>query len=577
MLRTLTGTLLVALLLDAPAGRGRRVRPVAALDVSASWLRAQDEGAWRAALSRARALGADTLLLIGDSLRPSSAGAFQPLDLATRVRPAVERATAAGRPLELVTDGAIDDPEALQALPGGSRVIVVPRRERSDLAVVALMAPARALSGDSQTVRATVRAGGAGSAPGSVAFTLEGRELGTLAVGRLSAYAETVVTLRVPFGGARDGPALLRAVVRAAGDGEARNDTIGVVVDLARVARAVFVSTAPDYDARFTLALMRGALALPTAAYVRVAPGEWRREGSLTAVSEGEVRASAAAAPLLVLHGDSGVFGPPRALSRGALLLFAPARAAAGSPAAATADDDWYVTGAPASPLAAGLAGTPWDSLPPVRPAARGAAGEWEGLELRRARRLERFIAVSGSARPRRVVTVGASGFWRWHFRGGVGANAYAALWGGIFDWLAEERPDRRAAVPADSLIRAGERVRWRRGPGADSIARLQLTRRGGSGSVDSVTLDFGRDAIVDGPALAAGVYDVLGVGGSSLLVVNPSREWVPRVPTVRTGRVGVGPPPGDAPGLRSLGWPYLLLVGALCAEWLLRRRAGLR
>lgn len=76
---------------------------------------------------------------------------------------------------------------------------------------------------------------------------------------------------------------------------------------------------------------------------------------------------------------------------------------------------------------------------------------------------------------------------------------------------------------------------------------------------------------------MAAGVYDVLGARGSSLLVVNPSLEWVPRQPTVRAGEVGVGPPPGDRPTLRSLGWPYLLLVAALCAEWLLRRRAGLR
>jgi hypothetical protein len=33
----------------------------------------------------------------------------------------------------------------------------------------------------------------------------------------------------------------------------------------------------------------------------------------------------------------------------------------------------------------------------------------------------------------------------------------------------------------------------------------------------------------------------------------------------------------GDAPRLRSLGWAYALTLALLCAEWLTRRRVGLR
>jgi hypothetical protein len=33
----------------------------------------------------------------------------------------------------------------------------------------------------------------------------------------------------------------------------------------------------------------------------------------------------------------------------------------------------------------------------------------------------------------------------------------------------------------------------------------------------------------------------------------------------------------GDAPRLRDWGFAYLIALGALCAEWLLRRRMGLR
>jgi hypothetical protein len=34
---------------------------------------------------------------------------------------------------------------------------------------------------------------------------------------------------------------------------------------------------------------------------------------------------------------------------------------------------------------------------------------------------------------------------------------------------------------------------------------------------------------------------------------------------------------PSPARPLRSSGWPYLALIALLCAEWVLRRRWGLR
>ena len=109
-------------------------------------------------------------------------------------------------------------------------------------------------------------------------------------------------------------------------------------------------------------------------------------------------------------------------------------------------------------------------------------------------------------------------------------------------------------------------------------MVRVAVTRRGAPGRVDSLTLRFGAErSVVETPPLAAGVYDVRAPGGASLLVVNPSREWLPRPATVRSGRVGGAAAAGTAPGLRSLGWIYLLAVLAFCAEWIVRRRAGLR
>ena len=82
---------------------------------------------------------------------------------------------------------------------------------------------------------------------------------------------------------------------------------------------------------------------------------------------------------------------------------------------------------------------------------------------------------------------------------------------------------------------------------------------------------------VTETPAMAPGVYDVSAAGGGSVLVVNPSRELVPRQPTVRAGRVGDAPRPGEAPPLRGKAWAYVLAAVLLCGEWVLRRRLGMR
>src|SRR5687767_3422094 len=156
-LRALALALVIALLLDAPAGTARPVAPFVALDVSASWRRGGDTTAWRAALRTARAAPHDSLYLFGDSARVAAIPE-QPADRASRARPVIERALAAGRPLTIVTDGELDDPGELPALPTGSVIEVIPRTPSSDLAVIALDAPRAVVGGDTVEVRATVRA-----------------------------------------------------------------------------------------------------------------------------------------------------------------------------------------------------------------------------------------------------------------------------------------------------------------------------------------------------------------------------------------------------------------------------------
>jgi hypothetical protein len=228
--------------------------------------------------------------------------------------------------------------------------------------------------------------------------------------------------------------------------------------------------------------------------------------------------------------------------------------------------------------MAPALTGLAWDSLPPLEVSANMAPNvAFDVLETRRARRIDRRVAIAGSERPRRVIVAGAAGFWRWRFRGGVGTEAFTAVWGSVFDWLAGERSDVRAAIPSVAAVRDGRPIVWQRGTGADSVVPVVLVRRGGTGA-DSISLRFGgSNTTTETGPLPPGVYDITSRGGVSLLVVNPSSELIPRRPTVRTGTYGSRAATGERPRAQDYSWLFAAALLALCAEWILRRRAGLR
>ncbi|HEU4722857.1 MAG TPA: hypothetical protein VFS59_15970 [Gemmatimonadaceae bacterium] len=569
LLRALVVTIVLAMLLGAPGGRSTPLAPEIALDASESWTRG---GAtcdrWPAALDSAARAGRGTRLRFGDSVRADD-GRGAPSDRASRLRAVADRAAASGHPVVVITDGELDDADVLGALPRGSRAVVLPCRAGPDLALAALEAPRTILAGDTTTVRLTLAAGPAGSPGGALELRLDEQLLASQAVPALGPFGEQSVALRGIGEGAERG-AVLRAQFRGSGDTEPRNDTLAIGVDVSRAAAAVFVSTAPDFDAREAVAALRGVTSLPTRAYYRVAPGAWRADPTLARVAEDDVRAAVRDAPIVILHGDTALFGAPRSASRGALLLFAPPT---------TEQGDWLAAAAPASPLAPALSALPFDSLPPLSVAETLPRGEWQGLVVREpGAGGERRVALVGWETPRRVAVLGAAGFWRWRFRGGQRADAYGALFGTIFDWLAAGRSDRRSVVPDAGVFRAGAPLRWRRGSPTDSVVALTLARRGAPARSDSMTLRFSESAtVVESPSLPPGVYDVRTPNGASVLVVNQSAELLPRRPTVQSGRIGGRPSLADAPLARELGWLYVLAVLALCAEWLLRRRVGMR
>ncbi|WP_337170865.1 5'/3'-nucleotidase SurE [Gemmatimonas aurantiaca] len=620
VLRMLAVTIVAALMLGAPSGRARPLPPLLAIDASASWRRAVgDESTavrgWRQRLvdSVMPTVGADApLVLVGDSLRDGTRDDLThwvPGDMASRVRPAVDRAASMGRALVLVTDGELDDADVLTEAPAGSRVVtmadVAGSAARRDVAMADLSVPASATAADTISVSATLVAGGTATPDGTMAVLLDGAEVATVPVPALAPYASTRVTAGVTMPrGARI--VLLQSVVRVAADAEPRNDTLTVAIDVGDRPTAVFVSTSPDLDVREVLTVLRGALDVPTRAYLRVAPNVWRVEGTLAPISEAEVRARAAAAGMLILHGDTSWMSPRAApgVSTGSATVTSAAARALWVPAPPTLvarageltrTAEWYVAGAPASPLMSALVALPFDSLPPITLAgpATGAnaaanAGTSSGtvdavLTARLGKRGDPVAAIAArEERGTRAVIISGSGYAGWALRGGRPKEAFTALWGAIFDWVAAGRGDARAARPVAGLVRAGDPVSWRRG-GADTLVAATISRRvAGSPSAararDSITLAFAsRSFETTSSTLPPGVYDVETRGGPSVLVVNASREWVPRAPAVTAGPASRTASASDAPRLVDSGWPFVLALLLLCAEWIGRRVTGQR
>lgn len=589
-LRAAAVAVVAALLLGAPRGQETPRAPLVAVDVSASWRRAVgDESTfvqgWRRLVndSALRTVAGDAdLVLVGDSLRESTADEARrvlPADRASRVRPAVDRAASLGRSLMLVTDGEIDDVDALAEAPPGSRVVRLPGAPRRDVAVADLQVPLSVTGGDTVTASVTLTAGAIAADNGTLHLRVDGVEAATATIPPLAPFASTRLT--VPFAVTRgDRVALVQAVVEMASDAEGRNDTLTVAMDVGDRPAAVFVSTSPDIDVREVLTVLRGALDVPTRAYLRVAPGVWRVEGSLASVSEAEVKARAATAGMLIVHGDTAWRAQSGNRTAAARALWVPAPptqiARAGE---LTRTPEWYATAAPPSPLMGALASLPYDSLPPVTLAGAATGGE-PVLTVRLGKQGTAQTAIAArEANGTRTVVISGSGYAGWALRGGRSREAFTALWGAIFDWVSAGRGDLRAARPVTGVLRAGDPVTWRRG-GADSVVPVRLSARGAVPTRvpgDSLLLRFGARYETLSAPLAAGVYDAQTAGGVSVLVVNASREWVPRAPAVVAGPLARGSAGSDAPRLADAGWPFALALLLLCAEWIARRSSGQR
>lgn len=593
-LRAAAVALVAALLLQAPIGTARPRAPLLAVDASASWRRAVgDESTfvqtWRRQVLDSAAGDAATdgeIVLTGDSLRDvtrDELARLLPADGASRVRPAVDRAAALGRRMVLVTDGEVDDPDALAEAPPGSRVVRLVAPPRRDVAVADLTVPVSVTGGDTVAAAITLAAGGVATAEGTLRLRVDGADVASAPLPALAPFAGTRITL--PFVvGRGDRTALVQAIGESASDAEPRNDTLSVAIEVGDRPSAVFVSTAPDIDVREVLTVLRGALDVPTRAYLRVAPNVWRVEGTLAPITEAEVKARAATAGMLIVHGDTTWRPAAGGSAAAARALWVPAPPTAVARAGEVArTPEWYAASAPASPLMAALTALPFDSLPPVT-LAGPARGDASVLTVRLGKRGEAQPAIATrEGAGGRTVVVSGSGYAGWALRGGRSREAFTALWGAIFDWVSAGRGDARAARPLAGIVRAGEPIRWRRG-GSDSVVAVRVVPRRAAGAgaaapsaTDSLVLRFGGRYEAESPPLPAGVYDVEASGGGSVLVVNASREWIPRAPAVGAGPLVAGDAEADTPRLTDASWPFVVVLLLLCAEWVTRRTFGQR
>jgi len=426
-LRTLGATLVAALLLNAPLAPPRPLAPWVALDASASW--GPDTARWsraRATADSVLSAGADSLILFGNAVRSAALLPERPTDPASRIGDIVELARAQGRPVVVVTDGALDDAERLAELPQGSAVLRPAPETAADVGLAPLEPPAGALIGDTVELPVLLRANaiaGDGRAR-TLTLRLGGRELLRQPVDAPDASGERELRLRIVVPALEGEQPLLLALDGA--DARADNDSIVTTLNISGAASVALISTAPDQDARFALALLRQTQRGAVRGYWRVAPGQWREGDALRPVSEDVVRRALGTASLVMLHGDTAYFGPARSRARGALVLMP----SVGS------SEEYYATGAGDSPLRAALTDLPFEDLPPLRvgPSARGGL---PALLARRARRSDERAVVTLREGTPRSVTVTAGGFWRWRTRGGRAAQSFDAMWGSIFDWAA--------------------------------------------------------------------------------------------------------------------------------------------
>jgi hypothetical protein len=359
----------------------------------------------------------------------------------------------------------------------------------------------------------------------------------------------------------------------------------------------VLVSLAPDWEPRYLLPVLGQVTGLPTVGWLRVGPDRFapmgravERTGTVDSVAVDRAVQEASVVVVHGLTGDADAWARSLPSAAGRVVAWPYDRggaAAVGVEVAPVQGGEWYASSAlPPSPVASELAGIDFSGFPPLtdfflvsdpvgsRPPFQVQLGG-TGLQ-------EAAVLLDRSGGRRMVVPL-TRGFWRWAAREGEPRDAYRRLWAALAGWLLtpDETVGRPTVRPERRVVPRGEPTRWLLPPALDSV-RL-VVEQGDSVVRDTVLAGTGP---VGGGVLPPGPYRFrartaagTAVGEGRFDVARTTQELlpVPRTPETPSATVAAGPAAGTGRPLRTSPWPYLLILALLCAEWVGRRRLGLR
>lgn len=378
----------------------------------------------------------------------------------------------------------------------------------------------------------------------------------------------------------------------------------------------VLVSLTPDWEPRVLLPILQAVTGLASEGFLRLGDGRFLPlvAGSepSSPVDDEAVRDRLAAAEILVVQG--GLEDPPPwladAVTGHTRVIHLPGAGAAaaftGLSTGAVLPGEWAPRAElPPSPLSPFLVGISLVGLPPLSTVlplsepmpvvvvldAQAPGGEESVPAL---------VLVEDEG-GRRAVAL-AEGYWRWGVRDGEARRAYRGLWGGVTNWLLARPPSgtREVARPETVIQSRGERLRWEVSERAENLELTLTPREGGEGGEGPAEAGLPRyqgplradGAVATTPPVEPGVYrfDVREFGADSPDSILSSGlvevdRWAPslRLLPLEFGDGGIGAPsrvgeplPEGRP-LRTHPLPYLLLLLLLSAEWIGRRRVGLR
>lgn len=578
------------------------------LDASASMGARAADGTvlWETAVQRALAEAENgARVLVADqgirAVDPDSLAGLTPSGVESLLAEAVAVAAEAGaREVVLITDRRLHDPvaTALAARRLGVSLAVDTLAEAGDnLGIGRLILPASAASGDEVRGRAEVE-GASGADTVTVAISVDGQPHQTL---RLAA----------PRGGGTSGADFTFGTGLEAGthqvtarldrpDAFAPDDERTAVVQVDPEETGVLlVSFAPDWEPRFLLPVLDQVTGLPVRGFLRTGPGRYHpmdaeASGNTAAIDEAAMERLMRRAEMVVAMGVDGSTAGlvEAATSRTARLLIFPrdgAGAVGGGVAVGGAlPGEWYLDEAPPSPIAGEVDRFVGAGLPPltrVLPVVGESAGTALHLRLGGAGESRAALILRADG-PRRVGVVLAQGFWRWAFRGGEPREHYRSLWAAIGGWMMADEPLAAGpgVRPARPVLQRGLRAPWF-GRGYEN-EQIVLTVAAATGDVvlDS-TLTVPPGGLFTTAPLAAGTYTYTAIAsadtvGGTFHVEAFTDEMLQR-PT-DAADLTMRAPDGDAAAernrpLRTWPFPYLVILAAVCAEWIGRRRAGLR